>query len=200
MLTTEINLKNSQLSVLKKVFYLLHSELKGVLNGIDFTHVCSRFLCGNDVILKSHDSIQQKNFKFFFENCQLKQNPDEVIFNYSKISLSDTEKSLLVRGLRFSLPPKKLNYADYLTNLELFYRSIQNLDVLLNGGLDLVKTKIKDAVLSSFCFYDANVPQKLIDEELEALHKLSKNKNVVVQKADKGNSMVLVDRDIYVKH
>ena len=111
-----------------------------------------------------------------------------------------TEKSLLVRGLRFSLPPKKLNYADYLTNLELFYRSIQNLDVLLNGGLDLVKTKIKDAVLSSFCFYDANVPQKLIDEELEALHKLSKNKNVVVQKADKGNSMVLVDRDIYVKH
>ena len=200
MLTTEINLKNSQLSVLKKVFYLLHSELKGVLNGIDFAHVCSCFLCSNDVILKSHDSIQQKNFKFFFENCQLKQNPDEVIFNYSKISLSDTEKSLLVRGLRFSLPPKKLNYADYLTNLELFYRSIQNLDVLLNGGLDLVKTKIKDAVLSSFCFYNANVPQNLIDEELEALHKLSKNKNVVVQKADKGNSMVLVDRDIYVKH
>ena len=165
MLTTEINLKNSQLSVLKKEFYLLHSELKGVLNGIDFAHVCSSFLCSNDVILKSHDFIQQKNFKFFFENCQLKQDPDEVIFNYSKISLSDTEKSLLVRGLWFSLPSKKLNYADYLINRELFYRSIQNfvvVDVLLNCGLDLVKTKIKNAVLSSFHFYNANVPQKLI--------------------------------------
>ena len=79
------------------------------------------------------------------------------------------EKSLLVTGLPFSLPPKKLNYADYLTDCELFYRSIQNLDVLLNGDLDFVKTKIEDAALSSFCFYNANVSQHLSDEELEAL-------------------------------
>ena len=46
-----------------------------------------------------------------------------------KFSLSDTEKSLLVRGLRFSLPFKKLNYADYLTNFELFYKNIQNLQM-----------------------------------------------------------------------
>ena len=78
-----------------------------------------------------------------------------------------------------------LNYADYLTHFELFYRS---------------KTKIKDVPLSSFCFYNANVPQNLSDEVLVALHRLSKNKNVVVQKVDKGNSVVLVDRDVYVKH
>ena len=46
-----------------------------------------------------------------------------------KFSLSDTEKSLLVKGLRFALPLKKLNYADYLTNFELFYRNIQNLQM-----------------------------------------------------------------------
>ena len=78
-----------------------------------------------------------------------------------------------------------LNYADYLTHFELFYRS---------------KTKIKDVPLSSFFFFYANVPQNLSDEVLVALHRLSKNKNVVVQKADKGNSVVLVDRDVYVKH
>ena len=100
------------------------------------------------------------------------------------------EKSLLVRGLRFSLPPKKLNYADYLNNSELFYRNIRNLGVLSNGDLDFVKTKIKDAALSYFHFYNANVPQILSDEELEALDRLSKNKNLVIQKADKGNSMV----------
>ena len=86
------------------------------------------------------------------------------------------------------------------SSFELLYRSIRNLDVLLNGDLDFVKTKIKDAALSSFRFYNANVPQNLSDEELEALDRLSKNKNLVVQKADKGNSMVLVDRDVYVKH
>ena len=82
------------------------------------------------------------------------------------------------------MPPEKLNYADYLTNLELFYRSIGNLDVLSNGDLDFVKNKIKDATLSFFRFYNANVPQNLCDEKLEPLEKLSKNNNLVVQKAD----------------
>ena len=45
------------------------------------------------------------------------------------------------------LPPKKLNYADYLTYSELFYKSIWNLDVLSNCDLEVLKTKIKDASL-----------------------------------------------------
>ena len=79
----------------------------------------------------------------------------------------------------------------------LFYWIIRNLDVLFKGDLDFFKTKIKDAALSSFRFYNANVPQNLSEEELEALDRLSKNKNLVVQKADKSNSVVLV---VYVKH
>ena len=96
-----------------------------VLNCLDFAHVCSRFLSSNNVILKSHDSILQKLFNVFFKNCQPKHNPDRVIFSYSKFSLSDAKKSLLVKRLWFSLPPKKLNYADYLTNFEIFYRSTE---------------------------------------------------------------------------
>ena len=74
------------------------------------------------------------------------------------------------------------------------------MDVLSNGNLDFVKNKIKDVGLSSFRFYNANVPQNLFDEELEALYWLSKNKNLVVQKADKGDSVVLVHGDVYVRH
>ena len=200
LLLTEINLKRSHLRVLKNEFYLFHNELKSVLSCIDFAHVCSLFLSSNNVILKSHDSIQQKKFNVLLRKQQPKHDPDRVIFNYSKISLSDAEKSLLAKGLRFSLPPKKLNYADYLVNFELFYRSIRNLDVLSNGDLDFVKTKIKYAALSSFRFYNANIPQNLSDEELEALEKLSKDNNLVVQKADKGNFVVLVDKDVYVNY
>ena len=52
----------------------------------------------------------------------------KAIFDHSNISLSDAEKSLLVKRLKFFIPPKKLKYADYLANFELFYRSIYNLD------------------------------------------------------------------------
>ena len=39
-----------------------------------------------------------------------------------------------------------------------------------------------------------------IPQKLEALDRLSKNKNSIVQKADKGNCVVLVDRDVDTKH
>ena len=71
LLLTEINLKRSRLRVLKNEFCLLHNELKSVLNCIDFAHICSLFLSSNDVILKSHDSIQQKSLMSFLENSSL---------------------------------------------------------------------------------------------------------------------------------
>ena len=51
---------------------------------------------------------------------------------------------------KFSIPPKKLNYADYLSNFQLCYRSIYNLYSMSNENLDFVKTKIKDAALTSY--------------------------------------------------
>ena len=35
-----------------------------------------------------------------------KQDPEKVIFNFSKVSLTEAEKPLLVKDLSFSLPPK----------------------------------------------------------------------------------------------
>ena len=76
------------------------------------------------------------------------------------------------------------------------------------GGLTFLKVnadvlsrlRIKDAALNSFRFYNANAPQNLSDEELKALDRFSENKTLVVQKTDNGNSVVLVDRDVFVKH
>ena len=42
----------------------------------------------------------------------LEHDPNKVIFNYSSYTLSKLEKDVLVKGLNFSLPPKKLNRAD----------------------------------------------------------------------------------------
>ena len=96
-----------------------------------------------------------------------------------------------MKRLKFSIPPKKFNYADYLANFELFYRRIYNLDSISNENLDFAKTKIKDAALSSFRNYNANLPSNLSDEEFKALQNLSKNTNLVIQKSDQGNTVVV---------
>ena len=132
----------NHIRTLQNEFNRLRSDLQFRVNCIDFAHISAIFLSSNDNLLKTHDSIQQKKFnKLLIEN-KPKQDPEKVIFNFSKVSLTEAEKSLLVKGLSFSLPPKQLSYSDYLINFELFYRSIDNLKILSEDNLDFVKTRI----------------------------------------------------------
>ena len=94
----------------------------------------------------------------------------------------EVEKSLLVKGLSFPLPPKKLSYSNYLVNFELFYRNIDNLKIIPGDNLDYIKTKIKDLALTSFRNYNANIPQHLSNEEFEVLKNLSANCNLIIKK------------------
>ena len=191
LLREEIRQKRSTLRSLQKEFSSLKVSLQNELNLIDFAHVSSLFFGINDKILKSKSSFQQKKFYKLLQESKIENNPEKVI-------LSDTEKKLLAKGLNFCLPPKQLKYADYLVHFELFYRDIRNLEIMSNEDLDFVKTKTKETALSSFRQYNKNPQQNLSKEELSALTDLSKNKDIVIQKSDKGNSVVIVDKDTYI--
>ena len=80
----------------------------------------------------------------------------------------------------------------------MFDTNIRNLGILSNEDLDFVKTKTKEAALSSYRNYNNNVPQHLSKEEFLALQNLCKNKNIVIQKSDKDNSAVIVDKADYL--
>ena len=177
----------------------LRSDLQFRLNCIDFAHISTIFLSSNDNLLKSHDSIQQKKFNKLLMENKPEQDPEKVIFNFSKLSLTETEKSLLLKSLSFSLPPKQLIYSDYLINFESFYRSINNLKILSGDNIDFIKIMIKVTTLTSFCNFNANVPQHLSNEEFEALKTLPGSCNLVIQKADKDNSVVIVEKNVYVR-
>ena len=76
-------------------------------------------------------------------------NPDEIIINHSYYQLSDIEKTILAKGLNFPSPPKKLNYADYLTPHELLFKDMKQLSVD-DSILVRVKVDMKKICLSSF--------------------------------------------------
>ena len=101
--------------------------------------------------------------------------------------------------MNFCLPPKQLKYADYLVHFELFYRDICNLEILSNEDLDFVKTKTKEAALSSIRQHNKNPQQNLFKEEPTALTNLRKNSDIVIQKSNINKSVVLVGKDKYIK-
>ena len=131
------------------------------INFIEFAHVPSLFLGHHDKVLKQKSTIQQKKFNNLVKDEKPQHDPEKIIFDCSSYILSEAEKSLLRKSLNSSIPPKKINHADYLVNFELFYRDICNLQVLFTEDLYFIKTKTKDIALSSFRTYNNNVPQHL---------------------------------------
>ena len=67
-----------------------------------------------------------------------------------------------------------------------------------NEDLDFAKAKTKEAALAFYRSYNNNVPKNLSKEEFIALQNLSKNKDLIIQKSDKGNSVVIVPRQDYL--
>ena len=77
---------------------------------------------------------------------------------------------------------------------KLLYRDIKDLD-LPDEKTNLLKAKTKDYALSSFKLYnEKGAVSSLNKDENIALKALSKNRDLIIQKSDKGNSIVLIKK------
>ena len=92
----------------------------------------------------------------------------------------------------------RTNYADYLTPFELLFRDVAKLPVSDNI-LERLKVEIKREAFSSYDNYSFWDELNISKEEHVALKGLSANNNLIIQKSDKGNSVVLLNRTDYIK-
>ena len=131
----------------------IREELQGTLSCLDFSYICSLFLVANDKSILHHDNIQKRKLKNLLE-ISLKEvindshDPNKVIFNFSSYELSDVEKSVLCKGLNFSVKPKSIEYSEFLLPFELLFWDVkQN---LCSEDLSLMKARLLDTALSSY--------------------------------------------------
>ena len=154
-------------------------------------------MVGNDFKLsKVKDVHNRKLHNLRLKNKYECHDPDKVIFNYSSYKLSDLEKrssSSAAKGLNYALPPIKLNYSDYMTPFELFYREIRKL-LIEDHQLEKVNTEIKKEAYSSFDNYNFWSELNISKEEFLTLKGFCSNKDIILQKVDKGNSVSLVNK------
>ena len=86
-----------------------------------------------------------------------------------------------------------------MVHFELLCRDIRNLEILFDEDLDSVKRKTEETALSSLRHYNKSPQQNLPNEKLAALTSLCKNKDIVIRKSDKGNSVIIANKDTYIK-
>ena len=199
LLKQELSNKKSARRTTNLQLQKLKNELVRTMSLVDYSHIISLFLKSNDANLaKCQDVHKKKLYNLgFFERDRDANDPNQVIHNFSSYVLSDDEKSLLAKGLNFSLPPKKLQFADHMTPFELLYKNLKGCDIS-QYKMDLLKVDLKKIAYSSFNNYNFLKELNLSHPEYQALKKLSSNKEIVIHKSDKGNSVVIVNRTDYL--
>ena len=68
-----------------------------------------------------------------------------------------------------------------------------------NNHFESFKDKLKHLAFSSFQRFKKHEPRPIISkEEMEALKSLSRDKSIVITRPDKGNGVVLMDKQDYI--
>ena len=140
----------------------------------------------------------------FFQKTSVVDNishdPKKVIYSFSNDHITDSDELLLIKGLNFAIPPKKNEYSKFLLPFELLFRDIKSNS---ESSVDLisVKARLQDTAFTSYSAFnkDNSPPSNLSKNEFESLCKLKNENNLVIQKADKGNTIVILDKDSYLK-
>jgi len=127
--------------------------------------------------------------------------PDKVVFNYSNISLPNKLKFLLAKGLKYALPPSKINFAHYFLSFEKLLRALSKHSTnKAPESLHHVKSSIKNLAFSSYYSCGQhNFTSGITKDDLLLLNDLSKNKDIIVTRPDKGRGVVILDKNEYIE-
>ena len=116
------------------------------------------------------------------------------------MTLTESDKALLSKGLNFALPENVIPYEDFMLPYEVFYRGIKKFAKTPEDEIHF-HARLKNVAVSSFSSFkqQSSKHSNLTPDELESLNNLVQNGNIVIQKADKGNTVVICDKNSYVE-
>ena len=199
LLTQELSDKKAKLEEDTRNFIELKKELSSVVSSLDFLYVTSLFLEKNTRTIEEIESSQ--NIKL---SKLMKDNPkhevNDLIFNFSSHVLTGSQESILMKGLNYALPPKSLKHEDYLLNFELLFRSVNAGNYCNDGEMEHFRLDLANIAYSSLKFYNRKKKklENITEEEHNALNQLLSLDDIIIQKADKGNVIVVLDRSTYI--
>lgn len=137
------------------------------------------------------------NLGYYVNNEDL--DPKKLVLNYSKKILTDEEIEVLGHGLKYSLPPKKINYHRFFLSFEKLFNNLKDFQIFGESAdtLHRVRTTLKNIAFTTY--YTFNSRQRPNFEHFHSiLKKLSEDKTIIITKPDKGNGIVILDKNDYL--
>ena len=139
-------------------------------------------------------STHRKKLKNLTKNAELPFSPNETVNNLSSYKLTNDELELLKIGLGFSIKPPRLNKTNTLASFEKIHYTMKNKLIDKNSATHL-KTEIAHLAQNYISSYR---PSSTDLKKHRILRTLKNNHNIIILKPDKGNGVVILDRNIYL--
>ena len=113
---------------------------------------------------------------------------ESCVHNLSSVILSPAELSVLNKGLSFAVTPKSIPRTEMIASVE----------AVIHGKREEEKSVIRKQVSS--IMKRARIPKSNVSmEERNALSSLRRNEKIILLPGDKGNSIVVMNKDNYIE-
>ena len=167
----------------------------GVYSFCMFSKYCARVVkkVRLDMLVKLQNSIASPvdHFSGVFHTT-------ENVTNLSDYALSETELFALSFGLKFCVPPRRVNSTTTRAEFESLYSQLEGLTQRGRLGGALLRNRLAN-LAHEFCKTSfSRYASPLNGVHLVALQGIARNKNLVITASDKGGGVVVLNRTDYI--
>ena len=194
LLCSIINNCNKELQHVLKELSVSENFLSKQLSTIEFYILKKSITLHNKKSLWKSLYTHHKKLSSLTRSCSLPIfTANETITNFTQYELSQVETDLVKAGLYFSIQPDKIRKSEIFTTFEKIHRSFIN-DLKSEESKSQLKAQL--SYLANSFFYNYK-PSPRILRQHRVLLNLSKNKNIIITKPNKGNGVVSLDQKLY---
>ena len=193
LLRSAIAKRRKELCRLTIVRDKLAENINGIVSNID-RYILHRTIKNNvKKAVKRVIATHEKKLKNLTQNTVLPFFPTETVTNLSSHHLTSEQLEILKHGLSHSICPPTISRTDVFSCFELINRTmVRNLiDRKQKGKL------VADLSHLAHSYVSSHQPSAADLRKFRILKELRKNKDIVILKPDKGNGIVVMDRNAY---
>ena len=197
LLDLEIESKLKAINRLGASVASLSSALYGSLSYVDTVYIKTLLNKNISKYVGDTSKVHERKLLKLGINQPKFVSPKDVIFNYSDHELSPKEEFLLSLGLDFCLPNFLPKFTRFFLPFEVFFNNIRSLPFHFNLG----KTQqiIQNIAHKFYSSNKVNWFPFFKQDDYNILKRLSKKKNLVICRPDKGRGIVLLNHSDYIQ-
>ncbi|CAF0888090.1 unnamed protein product [Didymodactylos carnosus] len=146
-------------------------------------------------LLRTRHNNKLRDLRVPVDNSDLK---NKLVFNYSYRALTKGEESLLSHGWKYAINTKTLNSLNVKTDMEYMYYCMERNSLINKSNILKVKSMLNEFGHSIIRRRKSDIPN-LSYEEIQAIETLLNDKSLVISKVDKGNAVVVLNKEDYLE-